>query len=757
MHSDNETTAKIELTITGMTCANCVRTVERSLCKKTPGVVAATVNYATGTGIIEYLPNQVTLPNLIAAVERAGYKASLNSPRYHPQLLLTKEGSEGWLKEYSFWLGLGLTLPLVFLSMGRDFALIGHWAHATWVNWLMLCLTIPVQFYVGGDYYVGSWKALKNGTANMDVLVALGTSVAFAYSVVVLLNPALGEHVYFETAAIIITLIKLGKILELKAKQRMGDAIKQLVGLQAKTANVLRQGMEISIAIELVQIGDVVVVRPGEKIPVDGCIIEGQAYIDESMLTGESVPVAKSAQGSNQVFGATLNQNGFLKIQATQVGANTTLAHIIRLVQTAQGSRAPIQRLADQVAGVFVPAILLIAVSTFLIWWLWADAGFTTSMLRMIAVLVIACPCALGLATPTAIMVGMGQGAEQGILFKNGEALERAHLLKTIVLDKTGTITTGQLKVTDIVRDPSQTLFDEDAILQLAASAERGSEHPLGLAIIRSAEERQLSLIEPQDFQTLTGQGIMATVAGHQVMLGNQRFLSLPPERESTLEQSVFLETIAQQLQSQAKTVSWVGCDGYIIGLIAVADTVKPGTQAAIAEMHRLGLRVVLLTGDNQATAVAIAREVGIDEVLADVLPEGKAQAIQRLQLENPGRVAMVGDGINDAPALAQADVGIAMGTGTDVAMETADVTLLGGDLHAVVRAIALSKATLRTIKQNLFWAFAYNVLLVPIAAGGLYPFASLPMAIRTLHPALAAAAMALSSVSVVLNSLRLR
>ncbi len=717
-------TAKIELAITGMSCANCVRAVERTLLKKTPGIVAAHVNFATEKASIEYLPHQVSPNDIMIAIKRAGYGAET-----------VEKPEQVRHQSRKFWIGVIFTLPVFILSMNRELG--------DYVDWLMLFLTLPVQFYVGWDYYVGSWKSLKNGAANMDVLVAMGTSVAFFYSLAVLLNPAFGTYVYFETAAMIITLIKLGKLLEARAKSQTSTAIKKLMGLKPKTAKVIRDGVESDIAIESVVVGDVLIVRPGEKLPVDGKVIEGQSSVDESMLTGESLAVHK--QKGDSVIGATINQQGLLKIEATKVGAETALAQIIRLVQEAQGSKAPIQHLADKVASIFVPTIILIAIFTLLIWWIGVGADFTTSMMRMVAVLVIACPCALGLATPTAIMVGTGKGAEQGILFKNSEALEQTHKLKVIVLDKTGTITSGQPRVTDIIIGQGE--LNEDEILRLAASAERGSEHPLGEAIVQSAKKRGLSLHEPQQFKAISGQGILAKVDNRQVALGNQRLTQL----------TGFLESEVNRLQAEAKTVIGVVVDNQPVGLIAVADTLKKGAKEAIAEMQRLGLEVVMLTGDNSATAEAIAKEVGIERVLAGVLPAGKSDEIKNLQQKHPGLVAMVGDGINDAPALAQADVGIAIGTGTDIAMETADITLMRGDLRSLSQAIILSKATMRTIKQNLFWAFGYNVLLIPVAMGVLYPFTALPMMIRALHPALAAGAMAFSSVSVVMNSLRLR
>ncbi|OQW94441.1 MAG: copper-translocating P-type ATPase [Beggiatoa sp. IS2] len=735
--------AKIELTITGMTCANCVRAVERTL-SKTQGIVSAEVNYATEQATVEYDPAQVAPTDVITAIERAGYGATLATA-------LTTETEQSndsiEINARKFWIGVLLTFPLFLLSMGRDFNLLGHWVLTTPVNWLMLLLACPVQFYVGGDYYVSAWKSLKNHTANMDVLVVMGTSVAFFYSTAVLLHLTHHDHVYFETAALIITLIKLGKLLEARAKRQTQIAIKTLIGLQPKTARVIYNDIESDIAIDNIKIGDVIVVRPGEKIPVDGEVIAGNSSVNESMLTGESLPVSKHPRSS--VVGATLNQQGLLKIRATQVGAGTVLAQIIQRVQQAQGSKAPIQHLADQVSNIFVPTIIGIAILTFM---LWLNTDFSTAMMRMVAVLVIACPCALGLATPTAIVVGMGRGAEQGILFKNSEALEQAHRLKVIVFDKTGTITTGRPTVTDIIIHPS-ILLTENELLRLTASAERGSEHPFGQAIVQLAQQRNLSLSEPQHFESIAGGGVMATIENQKMVIGHQKFIT--ESLKSALP--AILETEQSRLQNQAKTVIWISLNQQIIGLMAIADAVKPHAKEAMTALQNLGLQVVMLTGDHHATAQAIAKEVGITEILAGILPTDKANEIKRLQIKHRGLVAMVGDGINDAPALAQADVGIAMGNGTDVAIETADVTLMRSDLRSVAQAIFLSKATMRIIKQNLFWAFGYNVLLIPIAMGVLYPFTTLPTMLRFLHPALAAAAMALSSVSVVMNSLRLK
>ena len=771
-------TGEIELPITGMNCVNCAATIEKTLNEMRPSVVSATVNFATEKAKVAYIPGQVTPTDLIAAIKGAGYGVVEADP--DQQLADVEQAArEAEIHDQTrkFWIGVAFSLPLFLFSMARDFALLGTWSDALWGNWLMFALATPVQFYVGWDYYTGSFKALRNGAANMDVLVAMGSSAAFFYSLPVTValtlgSTALGSHVYFETSAVIITLIKLGKLLEVRAKDRTGAAIKKLMGLQAKTARVVRNGEEVDIPIEQVVVGDVVIVRPGERIPVDGVIIEGNSAIDESMLTGESISVDKGK--GDPVIGATINKQGRLKFEAHKVGAETALAQIIRLVQEAQGSKAPIQRLADRVASVFVPAVIAIAMVTLLVWWFVLDAGFTPSMIRMVAVLVIACPCTLGLATPTAIMVGTSRGAEQGILFKDSKALELAHSLKVIILDKTGTITTGEPSVTDVViaegNTPSvitkalgngaemeERQKEEAAILWLAASAERGSEHPIGEAVVRSAQARGLSPVEPSQFEALAGHGVIAQVEGHQVVLGNLKMMN-----EHNIDLNG-LETEAEKLQAHPKSVIWVAIDGKATGLIAVADTIKPSSKEAIAQMHRLGLQVVMVTGDNRATAESIGNALGIDRILAEILPEDKAAEVKKLQLEMNqksqaiGGVAMVGDGINDAPALAQADVGIAIGTGTDVAMEAADVTLISGDLRSVPQAIALSKTTMRVIRQNLFWAFFYNVLLIPVAAGVLHPFTFLPMMLRTLHPVLAALAMAFSSVTVVTNSLRMK
>ncbi len=739
-------TANIEFAVTGMSCANCAMDIERTLKKKVFGVVKASVNFATERAFVEYIPTIATLDDIIVAIEKAGFGA------IRPDETATADDAEfaarrREIKDQTrkFLIGAIFTVPLFFLSMGRDFGLLGLWSHAVWVNWLFLALATPVQFYTGWDYYTGGWKSLKNVSANMDVLVAMGSSVAYFYSLALLLYPVLGKHVYFETSAVIITLIKLGKMLESRAKGRTGGAIRKLMGLRPRVATVIEDGKEKEIALSQVKVGDVVVVRPGESMPVDGVVREGESAVDESMLTGEPLPVDKGP--GDKIAAGTINKEGRLKFEATRVGKDTALAQIIRLVQEAQGSKAPIQALADRVAAVFVPVVIGIAFVTFTVWWTFGGE-FVPAMIRMVAVLVIACPCALGLATPTAIMAGTGKGAEKGILFKKGEALELATKLETIVLDKTGTITMGKPAVVNVVLLDDH-LKSEEELLRFGASVERGSEHPLGRAVVEEAVQRGIDLIEPEAFRASGGLGVQAKVDGKLVFVGKPKWFD---EMGTNIDKAG--KTISS-LQAEGKTVMVVMIENTLAGLIAVADTVKADSGEAIEELHRQNIGVVMLTGDNLQTARAIAAQVNIDDIIAEVRPEEKSSKIKQLQ-DQGKKVGMVGDGINDAPALAQADVGLAIGTGTDVAMETADIILASGSLAGVPRAIQLSRATMRTVRQNLFWAFFYNIVLIPVAAGVLYPLAFLPEFLRHLHPILAALAMAMSSITVVSNSLLL-
>ncbi len=735
---------RVELPVTGMTCANCAATIERTLNRKVPGVVKASVNFATERATVEYLPSMTDLDEIIRAVEKAGYGVIRPRDEEIEDAEAAARRAEIQDQTRKFVTGVIFAAPLFVLSMGRDFGLLGPWSHAAWMNWFFWALATPVQFYTGWDYYTGGWKSLRNGSANMDVLVAMGSSVAYFYSLALLVFPSLGTHVYFETSAVIITLIKLGKMLEARTKGRTGGAIRKLMGLRPKTATILQEGLETEIPIERIQEGDILVVRPGESVAVDGVVREGASSVDESMLTGEPLPVDKTP--GDAITGGTLNQEGRLKFRATRVGKDTALARIIQMVREAQGSKAPIQALADRVAAVFVPGVIGIALVTFGIWWA-VGGAFVPAMIRLVAVLVIACPCALGLATPTAIMAGMGKGAERGILFKSSEALEIAARLDTIVLDKTGTVTRGEPAVVDVVgigRYP-----EEEDVLRLAAAVERGSEHPLGKAVVREAGRRGIDVTEPEEFTAAGGAGVRARIEGREVMVGRPEWIDGQGADLSPLEPRI------RELQGQGRTVMVLAVDKEASGLLALADTLKPESKQAVEELHDLGLRVAMLTGDNEQTARVIARAVGIDEVAAEVRPEDKSSKVRAFQ-EQGRRVGMVGDGINDAPALAQADVGLAIGTGTDVAMETGGVILSSGDLTGVPRSLKLSRATMRTIRQNLFWAFAYNVALIPVAAGVLNPFESFPLLLRQLHPILAALAMAVSSITVVSNSLRL-
>jgi P-type Cu+ transporter len=753
-------TAKVEMPVTGMTCANCAANIERTLNKRVAGVLNAAVNFASERVLVEYIPGIVDVEDIVGAIEKAGYGAIPPEEGQDAEDVEQRaRAAEIRDQTRKFAVGVLFALPLFVISMGRDFGLIGPWSHAAWVNWLFWALATPVQFYTGWDYYTGGLKSLRAKSANMDVLVAMGSSVAYFYSVAVLLlpllsdyvpllgdhAPSLGGHVYFETSAVIITLIKLGKMLEARTKGRTGGAIRKLIGLRPKTATILEDNQEREIPLARVKVGDTVVVRPGERIPVDGIVLDGRSAVDESMLSGEPLPVDK--QAGDPVVGGTINGQGLLRFSATRVGKETALAQIIKLVQEAQGSKAPIQALADKVAAVFVPGIIAIAVLVFIIWW-GLTGNFVPAMIRLVAVLVIACPCALGLATPTAIMAGTGKGAEKGILFKSSEALETATKLDTIVLDKTGTITMGKPMVVDIIPVNPQ-CENPEALLRLAASVEKGSEHPLGKAIVNEAKTRRLELLKMQNFTAAGGAGVQADVAGEAVMIGKPKWFH---ERCSDFNNAA---KQVDDLQSEGKTVMMVVKNDALWGMISVSDTLKPESADAIRQLHKQHLKVVMLTGDNQKAAHSIASQVNIDEVLAEVRPEDKSSKVKSLQQEG-ARVGMVGDGINDAPALAQADVGLAIGTGTDVAIETAGVILSSGSLIGVPRAIQLSRATMRTIKENLFWAFGYNVILIPIAAGILYPFEALPIMLRQLHPILAALAMAFSSISVVTNSLRL-
>jgi Cu+-exporting ATPase len=735
---------RVTIPVAGMSCASCVARVEDAV-RGVDGVIEASVNLAREQAAVEYIPGVAAPEALRRAIREAGYE-----PLGFEEGTVDREAERHERELHDLRTRLigaaVLSLPILWGSLPHMGVQI--WAPALLHSWVVqFLLASPVQFWAGWRFYRGTWAALRHGTADMNTLIAVGTSAAYLYSAAATFVPqwftgaGVRPSVYFETAAIIIVFILLGRYLEAKAKGRTSEAIRRLVGLQARTARVVRDGTEADVPVEDVAVGDTVVVRPGEKIPVDGIVLEGFSTVDESMITGESMPVEKAA--GSEVIGATINRTGTFRFRATRVGRDTALAQIIRLVEEAQGSKAPIQRLADRVAAYFVPAVIAIALVTAAVWLAFGpQPALTYALLNFVAVLIIACPCALGLATPTAIMVGTGRGAEAGILIRGGEALETAHKITAVVLDKTGTLTRGQPSVTDVVPADG---FDEASVLRLAASAERGSEHPIGEAIVARARGDGIVLSDASEFEALPGHGIRATVEGRRVLAGNAALM----ERHG-----IRLDGLAgrqDELANQGKTPMLAAVDGRLAGVIGVADTLKPNSHQVVAALHRMGLRVVMLTGDNRRTADAIAKQVGVDEVLAEVRPDEKASHIEALQQQGH-TVAMVGDGINDAPALARADLGVAIGAGTDVAIESAGIVLIGDDLRGVLSAITLSRRTMRTIRQNLFWAFAYNVALIPVAAGVLYPFTGV-----LLNPVLAALAMAASSVSVVTNSLRLR
>lgn len=737
---------KVSLPIQGMTCASCVSRVEKAI-RSVKGVLRANVNLATEKAMIEYIPEVVSIGDFKKVVEDIGYRIlEVKEEDLVERERLTRESELSTLK-WKFIIGAILLGPILILMYGAGFLEKGVGFSRQTNFFIQFLLATPVQFWAGRQFYVGFWKALRHKTSDMNTLIAVGTSAAYLYSLIVTFFPhsimveGLMLDVYFDTSAAIIVLILLGRFLEARARGRTSEAIKKLMGLQPKTARVIRNGHETDIPIGEVVPGDILVVRPGEKIPVDGIVREGYSSVDESMVTGESIPVEKKA--GDRVIGATLNKTGTFRFEATRVGKETVLSQIIRLVQEAQGSKPPIARMVDVIASYFVPGVILIAIATFVLWALFGPPpALTYAFLNFIAVLIIACPCALGLATPTSIIVGTGKGAEHGILIRGAEALETAHQLNTIILDKTGTLTRGEPSVTDVIESEG---FTKEDILILAASAERGSEHPLGEAIVKKAKEEKLPLLDPKRFQAIAGHGIEATIDSKEILLGNLRLMEERKVRFNGLSEK------AEELSGQGKTQMFLSVDGKAAGLIAVADTLKENSKEAVDALHRMGMEVIMITGDHQRTAEAIAKQIGIDQTLAEILPEGKAEEVKKLQAQGK-KVGMVGDGINDAPALAQADVGIAIGTGTDVAMEASDITLIGGDLRGVVTAIALSRATIRNIKQNLFWAFAYNTILIPVAAGALFPIFGI-----LLHPIFAAGAMAFSSVTVVSNALRLR
>lgn len=739
------------LKLRGMSCASCANNIEQSI-QSIPGVHQCSVNFGAEQATVTYNASKTDIATIQQAVDAAGYSAQpMQDDVLAPEADIERQARQAEQRKLTrkVWMSCMISAVLVIgslpMMLGIPIPFIPMWLHNPW---LQLVLTTPVLFWGGSDFFVNAWKALKRHTSTMDTLVALGTGTAYVYSLFPTVAPewftaqGLRPDVYYEPAAVIVALILLGRLLENRAKGQTSEAIRKLMGLQARTARVIRDGREVDVPIAEVMLGDIILVRPGEKIPVDGEIVDGASTIDEAMVTGESLPVQK--QAGDEVIGATINKTGSFKFRATRVGKDTFLAQIVKLVQQAQGSKAPIQRLADQVTSWFVPAVIAIAIATFVLWYN-LMGNVTMALITTVGVLIIACPCALGLATPTSIMVGTGKGAENGILIKGAESLEMAHRLQTIVLDKTGTITQGKPTVTDFVTVRGTANQNELNLLRLAASVERNSEHPLAEAVVQYAQAQGVELTDARDFEAVAGSGVQGVVSNQSVKIGTHRWMSELGTDTSTLQQQ------GEQLESAGKTAVWIAVDGKIEAIISIADAVKPSSVRAIRALQKLGLEVVMLTGDNQRTADAIAREVGISRVFAEVRPDQKAATVEKLQAEGKV-VAMVGDGINDAPALAQADVGMAIGTGTDVAIAASDITLISGDLQGIVTAIQLSRATIRNIKQNLFFAFIYNVAGIPIAAGVLYPIFG-----WLLSPIIAGAAMAFSSVSVVTNALRLR
>lgn len=716
--------AHAEFDITGMTCAACSNRIEKVL-NKQPAIQNATVNLSTEVATVDYYPGNMDESDIIERIKKLGYDATLKSEEQSD-----RKENELRDKKYKLILSAVLSLPLLLTMLTHLFGI--HLPHIFMNPWFQFAFAFPVQFIIGWQFYTGAYKSLRSGSANMDVLVALGTSAAFFYSLYESIKWMRGltndPHLYFETSAVLITLILFGKYLEARAKSQTTNALSSLLNLQAKDARVMRDGKEQLVSIDALQVGDHIIVKPGEKVPVDGVIIKGNSSVDESMLTGESIPVEKHM--GDKVIGATMNKNGSFTMEATKVGKDTALQSIVKIVESAQGSKAPIQRMADVISGYFVPIVVGIAILTFIVWMLFVKQGFEASLVAAISVLVIACPCALGLATPTSIMVGTGRAAEQGILFKGGEHLERTREIDTIVLDKTGTITKGEPEVTDFTGD--------DRALQFLASSEQSSEHPLASAIVKYAEAQAVSLEEVSHFEAVPGHGIRTQIDNEDIYVGNRKLM-----QQYNIEIETF-EPNMQLFEAQGKTAMMIAYEGKVQGIVAVQDTVKPSAKDAIDELKAMGIEVIMLTGDNTRTAQAIASEVGIAEVIAEVLPEDKAEKVKALQAQGR-KVAMVGDGVNDAPALALSDIGIAIGTGTEVAIEAADVTILGGELTLIPEAIKLSHATIRNVKQNLGFAFGYNVVGIPFAALGL------------LAPWIAGLAMALSSVSVVSNALRLK